>query len=274
MSKRKEREEDGEVKEEGELEKKQKTKGDTFDNPRCCDTDECKCGICLRNKPLLELMPCKHYYCRDCIVGYYLSTQEYICPYCRDPVTHIGCNEQYVDLRTILYPRPQINNDEGNRNPNDTITTYVNPLIERFNEHYQEFWTWPIIQDDLRQILANLWEEITPDHAQAQDRQSIISSYENRVQQIVNLLNRSHPGRRRLTCPDRNFIKNELANFVNYLKGDEVIQQIDLNDRSFCSIMGGSRRKSRRRRGRKSRKSKKSRKSRRRGSRSRKSRRR
>jgi hypothetical protein len=239
--------------EEIEEREEDKIQASTFNNPRCCNTNECECGICMEEKPLLELLPCRHYFCRDCIVDTFTDKQQYNCPRCRGLVNEVGCNKQYVNLRTILHPRPQINNDEGTRNPNDPIITeYVNPLIERFNEYYQEFWTWPSIHDDLRQILVNLWEEITPDHAQDQDRRTIISSYENRVQQIVNLLNRSHPGRRRLTCPDRNFIKNELAKFVNYLKGYEVIQQIDLNDQSFCTIMGGSRRRRRRKsRGRK-----------------------
>ena len=252
------------------LEKKTKMQADTFNNPMCCDTEECECGICFEKKPLLELLPCRHYFCRTCIIDAFTANPQYMCPTCRTPVAQVGCNGQYVPINTFVVPRSVIHNDPTSRSPNDPrVINYVNQLAERFNEYYQEI--WPDIQYPLQQILADLWDDISPYHAQNQDRRTIISSGRYRFRQIVDLLNQSHP-ERRLNCDDENFIRNKLAEFINFVKGYQEgdinsIQGNNLNDRSTCIISGGRKnrksRKSRRRKSRKSRK-RKSRKSRRR----------
>jgi hypothetical protein len=262
MSKRK-NDEKGEA-----LEKKTKMQADTFNNPMCCDTEECECGICFEKKPLLELLPCKHYFCRECIINAFTFNPQYLCPNCRMPVARVGCKGRYVPVNEFVVPRSVINNDPPrsvihndptSRSPNDpTVINYVNQLAERFNEYYQEI--WPDIQYPLQQILADLWDQISPYHAQNRDRRTIISSGRVGFRQIVNLLNQSHP-ERRLNCDDENFIRNKLAEFINFVKGYQEgdinsIQGNNLNDRSTCIISGGRKnRKSRKSRRRKSRKS-------------------
>lgn len=67
---------------------------DPYNNPICCDDDgPCECPLCMENKPLKELLPCKHYICIDCARR--VAQDGNTCPMCRQTVTHIGCNEKY-----------------------------------------------------------------------------------------------------------------------------------------------------------------------------------
>jgi len=76
---------------------------DTYDNPLCCTEEICQCPICLENKKLEKLSPCKHYVCKNCIETIIRNRPDNpLCPNCRTRIVSYGCDVQTTIARTAV----------------------------------------------------------------------------------------------------------------------------------------------------------------------------
>lgn len=227
----------------------EKNQESVTNNPRCCDEDgPCECMVCLDEKPLLELKPCTHYVCGQCIM------RLTICPLCRAPIQNVGCNQQYQSLHDFKqnnvanYP---IHTDVVNRRPviervinfevvhDDEINRTVRELLIRLEMTHRS--DIHLIIRDVRHLVLLLCSKTSP--YDVRNAYNFTAEYEHYSQLVIRLFNERYRKRRyfgvttrRLTCGERNIIYQILANFVNEIKEYEAI---DPSIVPLCSIMGG-----------------------------------
>jgi hypothetical protein len=95
----------------------------------CCET-ECRCPVCFEDKKLQKLLQetttnkiisiCKHYVCEECIGGIIdnRETTICVCPLCRKPFTHYGCNSNIKSIDDYESDNLQSDNLQNNFSKN------------------------------------------------------------------------------------------------------------------------------------------------------------
>lgn len=78
----------------------------------CDDQDEpATCPVCMsEDRPLIDVLPCSHSFCYDCVLKWIGSGRGGLCPLCREVILGLGASEctspptATVRLRVVIHP--------------------------------------------------------------------------------------------------------------------------------------------------------------------------